>query len=88
MLRNIVNGIVTKDEVNVHQYESVVKVLVRMIGQPVFCFSFKRKDKAKTLVNSCAVRVGPVIPCSIQHWRSISGEDDEIRADSIPAIPL
>ena len=30
-----------------------------MIGQPVFTFSFKRKDKAKTLGDMSAIRVAP-----------------------------
>jgi hypothetical protein len=36
-LRNIVNGIVAKDDMNMHEYQSVRKdIIVRMIGQPVF----------------------------------------------------
>jgi len=59
-LRNIVNGRVAKDDVNVHEYESVGKdIIVRMIGQPVFSFSFKRKYKANTMGNTCAVKVAP-----------------------------
>ncbi|KAG1696934.1 Alpha-N-acetylgalactosaminidase [Nymphon striatum] len=59
-LRNIVNGIVAIDDVNVHEYDSVGKdIIVKMIGQPVFSFSFKRKDKAMTLGNSSGVKVSP-----------------------------
>ncbi|KAG1691496.1 hypothetical protein GQR58_007434 [Nymphon striatum] len=55
-LRNIVNGI--GDDANMHEYDSVGKnLIVKMIGQPVFSFSFKRKDKAMTLGNSSGVKV-------------------------------
>ena len=51
-LRNIINGMVAKEDVHVHEYESIGRNIInRMIGQPVFSFSFKRKDKAKTLGN-------------------------------------
>ena len=51
-LRNIINGLVAKEDVDVHEYESVGRnIIERMIGQPVFTFSFKRKDKAKILGN-------------------------------------
>ncbi|KAG1659992.1 Ester hydrolase C11orf54 [Nymphon striatum] len=57
-LRNIVNGIVARDDVEVREYDSVGKdIIVKMIGQPVFSFSFKRKDKAMTLGNSSGVKV-------------------------------
>ena len=57
-LRNIVNGRVAKNDVNVHEYDSVGKdIIVRMIGQPVFSFSFKRKYKANTMGNACAVKL-------------------------------
>jgi 5'-3' exonuclease len=59
-LRNIINGIVAKEDVNVNEYESIGKnIIKRMIEQPVFSFSFKRSDKAKTLANSSAVKVAP-----------------------------
>lgn len=46
-LRNIVNGIVALDAVNVHEYDSIGQaVMHKMIGQPIFK-SFSRKDKAR-----------------------------------------
>ena len=54
-------------DMNVHEYDSVAdKIIQKMIGQPVFTFSFSRKDKAKTLGETSAVRVAPdrtLIPC-------------------------
>ena len=48
-----------KNDVNVHEYDSVGKdIIVRMIGQPVFS-SFKRKYKTNTLGNASAVKVAP-----------------------------
>ena len=59
-LGNIVNGAVAKSDVNVHEFESVGrKIMEKMIGQPAFTFSFKRKDKAKTLGDASAVKVAP-----------------------------
>ena len=59
-LRNILNGIVANEDINVHEYESVGnKIIERIIGQPVFSFSIKRKEKAKTLGNSSSVVVAP-----------------------------
>lgn len=51
-LRNTIIGIVAKKDVNVHEYETDgMTVINRMIGQSVFSFSFKRKEKAETLDN-------------------------------------
>ena len=59
-LRNVINGMVGKSDVDVHEYESVgMNIIKRMIGQPIFSFSFKRKDKAITLGNPSAVKVAP-----------------------------
>jgi 5'-3' exonuclease len=59
-LRNIVSGVVAMADVNVHAYESVGnKIIDNMIGQLAFTFSFKRKDKAKTLGDVSAVKVAP-----------------------------
>ena len=59
-LRNVVNGIVAVQDVNEHEYDSVAdKIIQKMIGQPVFTFSFSRKDKAKTLGETSAVKVAP-----------------------------
>ncbi len=35
------------------------KLIENLIGQPVFTFSFKRKDNAKTLGDMSAVKVAP-----------------------------
>jgi len=46
--------------VNVHEYDSVAdKIIQKMIGQPVFTFSFSRKDKAKSLGETSTVKVAP-----------------------------
>ena len=59
-LRNIVNGVVAAEDVTVHEYDSVArKVMQKMIGQPAITFSFTRKDKAKTLGETSAVKVAP-----------------------------
>ena len=60
VLRNIVNGIVATDDVNVLDYASVGQyIIVRMIGQPVFSFFIKRKNKSTILGTSSAVKVAP-----------------------------
>ena len=57
-LRNIVNGIVAEADVNVHQYESIGRSIIdKMIGQSAFTFSFKRKDKAKTLGDMATIKI-------------------------------
>lgn len=49
-LRNIVTGVVAKEEVNVHEFETVGnEIIEKMIGKPVFGISFKRKDRQKLL---------------------------------------
>ena len=59
-LRNVVNGVVATEDVNVHLYESVgMKIIEKMIEQPVFKISFKRKDKAKTLGDMSSVQIAP-----------------------------
>ena len=59
-LRNVVNGVVAVQDVNVHEYDSVAdKIIEKMIRQPVFTFSFSRKDKAKTLGETSAVKFAP-----------------------------
>ena len=58
LLRNIITGVVAKDEVNVDEYLSVEKrPLKKMIGQPTFIYPCKRKDKAITMGEASAVRV-------------------------------
>ena len=57
-LRNIVNGVVAHELVNVHEYEEVARAIMHnMIGKPVFTFSFRRKDKAITLGETSAVKI-------------------------------
>src|SRR6218665_2057520 len=57
-LRNIVNGVVAYELVNVHEYEEVARAIMQnMIGKLVFTFTFRRKDKAITLGETSAVRI-------------------------------
>lgn len=59
-LRNIVNGVVAQEGVNVHEYESVGrKIMQKIIGQPSFMLSFSRKFKARTLGDISAIKVAP-----------------------------
>ena len=59
-LRNIVNGVVANDNVNVHEFESIGRNIIEsVIGQPAFTFSFKRKDKAITLGDMSVIKVAP-----------------------------
>jgi len=59
-LRNIVNGVVAKEFVNVHEYEEVGRMIMHnMVGKPTFTFPFRRKDKARTLGEASAVTVAP-----------------------------
>ncbi|KAG7174772.1 hypothetical protein Hamer_G018089 [Homarus americanus] len=47
-LRNIITGLVAKEDVNVHEYETVGnEIIEKMVGKPVFGISFKRKDRQK-----------------------------------------
>ncbi|KAH3772023.1 hypothetical protein DPMN_173354 [Dreissena polymorpha] len=56
-LRNIVNGIVAESDVNVHAFQKVGNNIMRDIkGKSDFDYKFKRKDRAKTLGNSFAVK--------------------------------
>ena len=57
-LRSLVTGVVAGTEVNVHAYKAVGnEIMQKMQGQNIFTYSFKRKDKAKTLGSASAVRV-------------------------------
>ena len=59
-LRNIVAGIVGDQDVNVHDFESVGhKIMENMIGKFAFTHKFKRKEKAKTLGDTSAVKIAP-----------------------------
>ncbi|XP_052233279.1 uncharacterized protein LOC127846144 [Dreissena polymorpha] len=57
-LRNIVNGIVAGSDVNVHTFQEVGTKIIRDIkGKSAFAYKFKRKDRAKALENSSAVKI-------------------------------
>jgi len=57
-LRNIVTGVVAKEDVNVHDFENVGnEILEKMVGKPIFGISFKRKDRAKTLADESTIKV-------------------------------
>ena len=57
-LSNVVTGVVANDDVNVHEYEAIGKNIVqKMVGQGIVTYSFKRRDKAKTLGDSSSVKV-------------------------------
>src|SRR6218665_277155 len=58
LLRNIVNGVVAHELVNVHKYEEVSRTIMHnMIGKPVYTFTFKRKYIAITLEETSSVRI-------------------------------
>lgn len=55
-LRNIINGILGKEEVNLHEYESVGKsVMHKKLGERVFSFAFKKIYKSNTMSSSYGV---------------------------------
>jgi hypothetical protein len=57
-LRNIVNGVIARDDVNVQNFESVGnKILKRMEGVDMFLVKFKRSEKVVTLANISRVKV-------------------------------
>ena len=57
-LRNVVTGIVASENVNVHKYEQKGQEIInKMIGESVFKYSFKRKDKAKTFGDTSSVKI-------------------------------
>lgn len=71
-LRNIVTGVVAHDGVNVHEYKGVSSTIMqKMVGQPVFTYSFSRKDKARTLAETTSIPVGPdrTIDCALLFQR-------------------
>ena len=80
-LRNIINGVVAKDNVNVHNFELVgTKIIENMIGKSVFSFSFKRKDKVITMGDESAIKVAPdqTIPSDLllQRFLFVSQTED------------
>ena len=57
-LRNIVTGVVTKEDVNVHEFQTVGnEIIVKMVEKPIFGISFTRKDRAKTLADESSIKV-------------------------------
>ena len=59
-LRNFVNGIVAGPDVNVHDFESVGnKIIEDIIRKSTFTYTFKRKERAKTLGNISTVKIAP-----------------------------
>ena len=57
-LRNIVTGVVAKEDVNVHEFETVGnEILEKMVGKSIFEISFKRKDRAKTLADESSIKI-------------------------------
>ena len=59
-LRNVVHGVVANPNVNVHESELTGwRFSENMIGQPVFTYSFKRRDKAITLGDGSAIKIAP-----------------------------
>ena len=57
-LRNIITGVVAKEGVNVHEFESVGTAIIEtMIGKPIFGTSLKRKDRARTLADQSTIKV-------------------------------
>ncbi|KAH3833619.1 hypothetical protein DPMN_106931 [Dreissena polymorpha] len=58
LLRNMVNRIVAGSDMNMHAFQEVGNKIIRDIkGKSVFACTFKRKDRAKTLGNSSAVKI-------------------------------
>ena len=56
-LRNIVAGLVAKEDVNVYAFETVGNEIVeKIVGNPIG-ISFKRKDRAKTLADESKIKV-------------------------------
>lgn len=59
-LHNIITGVVATDDCDVDDYSTVGKKTIdKLVGQPVFTYSFKRKEKAITLSDASAVKVTP-----------------------------
>ena len=57
-LRNIVTGVAAREDVNIHDIESIGQRLVEEVkGQSVFSYSFKRRRKVKTLASASALKV-------------------------------
>ncbi|KAK3848948.1 hypothetical protein Pcinc_044279 [Petrolisthes cinctipes] len=58
-LRNIITGLVAKENVNVHEFETVGNEIIdKMVGKPIFGISFKRKGRATTLADESTIEFG------------------------------
>ena len=57
-LRNIIMGVEANENVNVDKYEAIGQKLIdKMIGKLAIAYSFKRKEKVKTLADSSCIDV-------------------------------
>ena len=64
-LRNIITGVVAKEDANVQEFESVGNaIMATMVEKPVFGTSFKRKDRARTLADQATIKVDRQTPTS------------------------
>lgn len=56
-LRNIITGLVAKEDVNVHEFETIGSEMIEnMVGKPVFGIPFKWKDRAETLADESTIK--------------------------------
>ena len=55
-LRNIITDLAANENMNVHEYETVGKIIEKMLGKHAFGISFKRKDQAKTLAHESTIK--------------------------------
>ena len=57
-LRNIIRSVKAKQNENVDEYETIGQKLIdKMVGELAVAYSFKRKEKAKTLADSSCIDV-------------------------------
>ncbi|KAK6167144.1 hypothetical protein SNE40_021241 [Patella caerulea] len=57
-LRNIISGMEANPQVNVVEFREVGRrIMDKMVGQKVFSYSFKRKDRAVTMASTTSVKV-------------------------------
>ena len=63
----------------------------KMIGQPAFTFSFKRKDKAKTLGDASAVKVAPeqiIDPALLFQWFLVVSKTGDLSLEDVMSFEL
>ena len=59
-LRNSVTGIEAPSDTNVHEYKAVgMNIINTIVSQAAFQYSFKSKDRTKTLGHSSSVPIAP-----------------------------